>query len=228
MAVAVARNVEYNSMARITRPKCRVCRRAGEKLFLKGPKCFTSKCPIVTRNYPPGMHGPTKGPAKQLKMTDFGKQMREKQKAKAMYFILEKQFRAYVDRAKEEKGDTSVILLNLLETRLDNAVYRMGFTPSRISARQLVGHGLIKVNGKKITIPSYQVKIGDVISFCATGSDKYKVLEESIRGRLKSYQLPSWVTINVDKLEGNVVSAVSENDFEKSFDTRQIIEFYSR
>ncbi len=213
-------------MARITRPKCRVCRRAGEKLFLKGDKCFTSKCPVAKRNFPPGMHGPTQGSAKDRKMTEFGRQMREKQKAKATYFILEKQFRRYIDRAIDMPGDTSVNLHLLLETRLDNVVYRLGLSPSRTHARQLVNHGHIKVNDSVVTIPSYQLSIGDAVTL--TMLPKNPALLDALKTKFSKMTLPGWLTFDSAVLEGKVVSQVTARDVEGSFNAGHVIEFYSR
>lgn len=213
-------------MARITNTKCRICRRAGNKLFLKGEKCFTSKCAVAKRNFPPGQHGPTQGPIKDRKMTDFGKQMREKQKAKAMYFILEKQFRTYVDKAVEMPGDTSINLHNLLESRLDNVVFRLGFANSRAASRQLVSHGLITVNGKTVSIPSYCVSIGSIVSLAKI--PKNPSLLEILKNKLLKIVTPSWLVLNQEKFEGKVVSALQPTDVEGSFNAGQVIEFYSR
>lgn len=213
-------------MARYTRPKCRVCRRAGEKLFLKGDKCFTSKCPVVMRNFPPGTHGPTQGPAKNLKMTDFGKQMREKQRAKAMYAILEKQFRAYVDKAIAVHGDSSVILHALLELRLDNVVFRAGFAPSRASARQLVCHGLITINGKCVDIASYQTDVDEVIAIKAGALSEAALAV--ISARMGKIQVPSWISMSPEKQSITLTSKPTKADVEQTFNAGTVLEFYSR
>src|ERR1700709_356915 len=148
-------------MARYTGPVCRLCRRDGTKLFLKGPKCCTVKCPVEKRNFPPGQHGQSK---KIKKVVGYGLQLREKQKAKRIYFTLETAFRAYYEKAANRPGVTGDLLLQQLETRLDNVAYRLGFATSRRQARQVVRHGHIAVNGRKVNIPSYQCKVGDVIA----------------------------------------------------------------
>src|ERR1700760_4347402 len=148
-------------MARYTGPVCRMCRRDGQKLFLKGPKCFTDKCPVEKRNFPPGQHGQSK---KVKKLVGYGLQLREKQKAKRIYFTLETQFRAYYEKASVRHGVTGELLLQQLETRLDNVCYRLGFALSRRQARQVVRHGHVLVNGKKVNIPAFQCKVGDVVT----------------------------------------------------------------
>ena len=148
-------------MARYTGPVCRLCRRDGTKLFLKGAKCFSEKCPVEKRNFPPGQHGQSK---KVKKVVGYGLQLREKQKAKRIYFTLETQFRAYYQKASNKTGVTGELLLQQLETRLDNVAYRLGFALSRRQSRQVVRHGHITVNGRKVNIPSYQVKVGDEIA----------------------------------------------------------------
>src|SRR6201995_734853 len=148
-------------MARYTGPVCRLCRRDGQKLFLKGAKCFGDKCPVDKRNFPPGQHGQSK---KVKKLIGYGLQLREKQKAKRIYFTLESQFRAYYEKASNKTGVTGDLLLQQLETRLDNVAYRLGFATSRRQARQIVRHGHVSVNGRKVNIPSYQCKVGDVVA----------------------------------------------------------------
>src|SRR5215472_2018149 len=162
-------------MARYTGPVCRLCRRDGTKLFLKGAKCFSEKCPIEKRNFPPGQHGQSK---KQKKVVGYGLQLREKQKAKRIYFTLETQFRAYYEKASNKTGVTGELLLQQLETRLDNVCYRLGFAISRRQARQLVRHGHVQVHGRNVNIPSFQCKVGDTIEV-RDGSKKLTLLEES-------------------------------------------------
>src|SRR6201994_2427318 len=162
-------------MARYTGPVCRLCRRDGQKLFLKGAKCFTDKCPVEKRNFPPGQHGQSK---KVKKLIGYGLQLREKQKAKRIYFTLETQFRAYYEKAANRTGVTGELLLQQLETRLDNVVYRLGFAISRRQARQLVRHGHVQVNGRKVNIPSFQCKVGDEIQI-REGSKSIPVMEEA-------------------------------------------------
>src|SRR6201989_203566 len=162
-------------MARYTGPVCRLCRRDGVKLFLKGAKCFTEKCPVEKRNFAPGQHGQSK---KVKKLIGYGLQLREKQKAKRIYFTLETQFRAYYENAANKTGVTGELLLEQLETRLDNAGYRLGFALSRRQARQLVRHGHLQVNGRKVNIPSFQCKVGDEIQI-REGSKKLPQFEEA-------------------------------------------------
>src|SRR5665213_2295074 len=147
-------------MARYTGPVCRLCRREGTKLFLKGTKCLSDKCPIEKRNFPPGQHGQSR----KAKIVGYGLQLREKQKAKRIYFTLETQFRAYYEKAANRTGVTGELLLQQLETRLDNVLYRMGFAMSRRQSRQIVRHGHVQVNGRKVNIPSFQCKVGDEIA----------------------------------------------------------------
>ena len=163
-------------MARYTGPVCRLCRRDGTKLFLKGAKCFSEKCPVEKRNFPPGQHGQSR---KVKKVVGYGLQLREKQKAKRIYFTLETQFRAYYQKASNKTGVTGELLLQQLETRLDNVAYRLGFAMSRRQARQVVRHGHLQVNGRKVNIPSFQVKVGDEIAI-REGS---KTLRHARRGQ---------------------------------------------
>src|ERR1700744_6522341 len=163
-------------MARYTGPVCRLCRRDGTKLFLKGAKCFTEKCPVEKRNFAPGQHGQSK---KVKKLIGYGLQLREKQKTKCMYFTLETQFRAYYERASNKTGVTGELLLQQLETRLDNVCYRLGFAMSRRQGRQVVRHGHVQVSGRKVNIPSVQVKVGEVIAI--RDASKQLVLLESAK-----------------------------------------------
>jgi small subunit ribosomal protein S4 len=209
-------------MARNLAPACKQCRREGTKLFLKGDKCASPKCPLAVRNYPPGVHGPNGRP----RLTPYGTQLRQKQQAKRFYMLMEQQFRNYYDKAKKLKGDTSATLLRLLETRLDNVIYRLGFVPSHKLARQLVGHNYFFVNGKPVNIPSYQLKLNDVVSINPLKKDK-KVFVELSKKLNKAY-LPQWLSIDPDKLSGSIISVPSKEDINVSFDIRMIIEFYSR
>jgi small subunit ribosomal protein S4 len=202
-------------MARDLRPKHKLCRRFGEKL------CDAQKCPVARRSYPSGQHGPQQ---KHVKLSGFGKQLREKQKAKRMYGILEKQFSNYVAEASKKTGDTSKILLSYLESRLDNIVYRMGLAPTRSAARQLVNHGHIKVNDKKVDIPSFRVKVGDVIVL-GSSSRKSKLFE-GVSERLAKIEFPSWLTVDTQKVSGKVLNAPIIDD--PNFNAKSIIEFYSR
>lgn len=203
---------------------CKRCRRAGEKLFLKGEKCNGAKCPMIKRNFAPGMHGPTARPGK---LTNYGKQLKEKQKAKRMYGLIEAQFENYFDKAKKKVGNTSEWLFRLLESRLDNTVYRLGMVTSRRAARQTVGHGHVKVNGKKVNIPSYQVKVGDIISLSDKAAKKPGFAE--VKNRLKKTDgLPAWLVLDAEKLEGKVTSQPKIGDIAVNVDWRTIVEFYSK
>ncbi|MBI5072030.1 30S ribosomal protein S4 [Candidatus Falkowbacteria bacterium] len=209
-------------MARNLKARCAQCRREGEKLFLKGERCNTAKCGMIKRGYPPGVHGP-KG---KIRLTGYGTQLREKQKTKHIYGILERQFRNYFEKAIKKTGDTSEFLLQLLEMRFDNVIYRLGFGKSRQQARQLVGHGLFSVNGKKVTIPSYQVKIGDVISVKENRAAK-KVFQ-NLPQTLAKHEPPAWLALDAAKIEGKVTRKPTKDDVKTQFDLKMIIEFYSR
>jgi small subunit ribosomal protein S4 len=209
-------------MGRYLKSRCAQCRREGEKLFLKGDRCNLAKCAMVRRGYPPGVHGP-KG---KIRLTGYGTQLREKQKAKRIYGIFEKQFKNYFEKAIKKKGDTSEFLLQLLEMRFDNVVYRLGIGKSRQSARQLVGHGLLAVNGKKVTIPSYQVKVGDIISIKTNAAAK-KVFQ-NLPQTLAKFEPPAWLALDVAKAEGKITRKPTKDDVKTQFDLKMIIEFYSR
>src|ERR1700754_628818 len=188
-------------MARYTGPVCRMCRRDGVKLYLKGSKCFTDKCPVEKRNFPPGQHGQSK---KIKKVVGYGLQLREKQKAKRIYFTLETQFRAYYEKAANKTGVTGELLLQQLETRLDNVCYRLGFASSRRQARQLVRHGHVEVNGRKVNIPSYQVSVGDEIKVRPNSSQLTVV--GSAREFASHQNAPAWLSIDAANLSGKVLS----------------------
>ena len=209
-------------MARNLKAKCAKCRREGEKLFLKGERCYMAKCGAVRRGYPPGMHGPKGKP----RLTGYGTQLREKQKAKHIYGILERQFVNYFNKASQKKGDTSEFLLQLMETRLDNIVYRLGLAKSRQQARQLVNHGLFLVNGKKVTIPSYSVKEGDIISVKQSALSK-KIFQNLVQF-LQKYEVPVWLALDAAKFEGKVLRKPTKEDVKNQFDLKMIVEFYSR
>lgn len=206
-------------MARYTDANCRLCRREGQKLFLKGERCYSSKCAIEKRNFPPGQHGQSR-----KKMSDYGLQLREKQKAKRFYGLQETQFRNLFDKAARKQGKTGENLLILLETRLDNAVFRLGFASSRKEARQLVVHGHFMINGKKATIPSMEVKAGDVIKVKekSTSSPKFKEIKEM------SITVPSWMSVDVEKLEGKVVAMPRREDIDTPIAEHLIVELYSK
>jgi small subunit ribosomal protein S4 len=209
-------------MARPIDSKCKLCRRAGDKLFLKGERCASAKCAIVKRNYPPGLHGP-KG---RKKTTDYALRLNEKQKAKRTYQILERQFRLTFDRAKREKGNTAENFIRLLELRLDNAVYRMGLCTSRALARQLVNHGLITVNNRRVTIPSYSLKTGDVVGIAA--GKRQSAVFGAVAERYKSYIAPSWLNIDTGEKAAKVLGAPTMETVKPNFDLQLIIEYYSR
>ena len=210
-------------MARYTGPVCRLCRRDGTKLFLKGAKCFSEKCPVEKRNFPPGQHGQSK---KQKKVVGYGLQLREKQKAKRIYFTLETQFRAYYEKASNKTGVTGELLLQQLETRLDNIAYRLGFALSRRQARQIVRHGHIQVNGRKVNIPSYQCKVGDEIAI-REGSKSIVVLEEA-KNFASGQRAATWLDINRDNLSGKVLSLPKREDIQLPVSEQLIVELYSK
>ncbi|OGF21313.1 30S ribosomal protein S4 [Candidatus Falkowbacteria bacterium RIFOXYB2_FULL_38_15] len=209
-------------MAKEKKSKCARCRREGEKLFLKGDRCGTAKCAFTRRSYPPGVHGP-KG---KVRLTGYGTQLREKQKARRIYSILEKQFKNYFIKASKKKGDTSDFLLQLLEMQLDNVVYRLGFARSRQQARQVVGHGLIFVNNKKVNIPSFQVKAGQTISIKPSMLEK--PLFQNLPQILKKHETPNWLAMDIVKLEGKVLGTPKKEEVKTQFDPKLIVEFYSR
>ena len=208
-------------MARYTDEQCRICRRNGEKLFLKGSRCYTDKCSISRRNYAPGQHG-----QKRAKLSEYGTQLREKQKTKSYYGVGERQFRKYFEMASSKKGITGENLLQILESRLDNVVYRLGYGSSRAQARQLVNHGIFEVNGKRVDIPSYLVKAGDVIavreSKKETGAVKVNVEENAAR------PVPEWLEKNSEKLEAKVIRLASREDVDLPVEEHLIVELYSK
>lgn len=204
--------------------QCKKCRRAGEKLFLKGEKCGTAKCPMVKRNFVPGMHGPTQ---RVGKLTNYGKQLKEKQKTKRMYGLLETQFRSYFDKSKDKVGNTGELLFRMLESRLDNVVYRLGLAASRRAARQAVSHGHVTVNGKKVNIPSFQVRVGDLIALSPRAIGKKGFAEAKNRAK-KNEGLPAYLTMDAEKLEGKMTSLPKLGDVAVNVDWRTIVEFYSK
>lgn len=210
-------------MAKAIGPKCRMCRRAGTKLFLKGERCFTTKCEIVKRNYPPGVQG---AKVAKPRLTPFGIQLKEKQKARIFYRISEKQLRGYYDKAGKKVGNTAEIMLQLLEMRLDNVMYRLGWARSHDEARQMVSHGFVKVNGKKVTIPSYQVRMGEVLTL-KPGAQERPTLK-NILAKLEKHTPPAWLYGEHGKFEGKVVAVPKAEDTQSVFDMKLIIEFYSR
>lgn len=208
-------------MARYIGPKCRLCRREGEKLFLKGERCYSPACAIDRRAYPPGQHGQGR-----IKQSEYGLQLREKQKAKRIYGVLENQFRSYFVSADSQRGITGENLLRLLEMRLDNVVYRIGLGRSRTEARQVVRHNLITVNGKKVNIPSYQVQVGDVIAVRETANsyDRFKQTKEVTASRI----VPEWIDADLEKLTGTVTDIPSREQIDTQVQETLIVELYSK
>jgi len=211
-------------MARIVTAKCRMCRREGTKLFLKGEKCEGAKCTLIKRNYVPGQHGQSR---RRGKPSDYLFQLREKQKVKRTYGILEAQFRNYFDKADRKQGVTGEILLQLLETRLDNVVYRLGLSPSRTMARQLVSHDHFTVNGKKVNIPSYQLKVGDKIEFIKE-SREGKYFKEVLPNVLTKASAPSWLKLDVKNASGELISIPTREEIDPELNEQLIVELYSK
>jgi small subunit ribosomal protein S4 len=208
-------------MARYTEALCRLCRRESEKLFLKGDRCLTDKCSIERRNYPPGQHG-----QRRRKLSDYALQLREKQKAKEIYNILEKQFKRYFHMAERMKGITGDNLLQLLERRLDNVVYRLGFAANRRQARQLVTHGHFTVNNRRVNIPSYLVRPGDVIS-PKESSKKLDVIQENI-SKVEHRGFPSWMEMDINNLTGKILHLPSRDEIALPIQEQLIVELYSK
>ncbi|MCI9407704.1 MAG: 30S ribosomal protein S4 [Clostridia bacterium] len=207
-------------MATYREAKCRLCRREGGKLFLKGDKCYTGKCPFEKRPTPPGAHG-----AGRKKVSEYGKQLREKQKVKRIYGVQEGQFRAYYEKADRMKGITGENMLSLLERRLDNVIFRMGIGASRSQARQLVNHGHFLVNGKKVNIPSFIVRTGDVITVKESKtSNKYF---EAVKAS-KPAAMPKWLEFAPEKLEGKIIALPARDDIDSQISEHMIVELYSK
>jgi len=209
-------------MARYIGPVCRLCRREGEKLFLKGEKCYTEKCPFERRGYPPGQHGQ----GRRQRPTEYGIHLREKQKLRRIYGVLERQFERYYREAARRKGVTGENLLILLESRLDNIVYRLGFAPSRAAARQLVMHGHVTVNGRKVDIPSAQVRPGDVIEV-REKSRQIPMIKESVEAAT-SRGLPAWLELDAEAMRGTVKSLPTRDQIDVQVQEHLIVEHYSR
>ncbi len=205
--------------------KCSMCRRAGEKLFLKGDRCYTKKCALERRNYPPGQHGPR---TRDRKMSEYGEQLREKQKLRQMYQIREAQFRRYVENAQRARGVTGEVLMRQLEMRLDNVIYRLGFAVSRGQARQMVSHRFFTVNGRRVNIPSYQVRPGDVIEMHESKRNTTLGKEALARAAEANGQRPAWLQYDPNRLQAIVVRAPEADDIQTPVDLQKIIEFYSR
>ena len=211
-------------MARYTGPVCKQCRREGEKLFLKGERCFTAKCAFEKRSYPPGMHG--RRAKFRRKTSDFATQLRGKQKARRVYGVLERQFRRYFREAERRKGLTGVNLLQILESRLDTVVYRLGLASSRAQARQLIRHGHFEVNGRKTDIPSFLAKPGDLVAVRATSRNK--AYFQDLAERMEHHFLPEWLSLDVDTLSGRVLALPTREQIEVPVNEQLIVEYYSR
>lgn len=208
-------------MARYTEASCRLCRRENMKLYLKGDKCYSSKCPMEKRAFVPGQHG-----QRRTKLSEYGIQLREKQKTKRIYGLMEKQFRSYFEMAEKKQGITGENLLQYLERRLDNTVYRLGFASSRKEARQLVLHKHFTVNGNRVNIPSYLISEGDVVQVAEKSkkSDKFKTIVESTSSKVT----PKWLESDFEKLEGKVVALPARDDIDLNIEEHLIVELYSR
>ncbi len=208
-------------MARYTGAVCRLCRREGQKLFLKGERCYSEKCSIAVRAYAPGQHGQGR-----KKSSEYGLQLRAKQKARRFYGVQEGQFRHYFEMAERKQGVTGENLLRILESRLDNVVYRVGFASSRAEARQLVGHGHFEVNGSRVDIASYLLRAGDVVSICekSKGSEKIKAVLEANASK----PVPQWTDVDREKLEAKVVALPERDQIDAPVEEQLIVEFYSK
>ena len=209
-------------MARYTGPSCRLCRREGMKLFLKGTKCTTPKCPIEKRSFPPGQHGQSR-----VKLSDYGIQLREKQKVKRMYGLLERQFRRYFGVARKAKGVTGQMLLEMLERRIDNVLYRMGFATSRREGREMVRHRAVTINGKLVDIPSCLVKVGDTVQIAAARNGQVARVTANLE-RTKDREVPAWVQVDAEQLKGIVVRAPQKDDIGLPIQEQLIVELYSK
>jgi len=208
-------------MARYTEAVCRLCRREGQKLFLKGDRCYTDKCAVARRSYAPGQHG-----QRRAKVSEYGNQLREKQKAKRYYGVLERQFEGYFELASKRKGQTGENLLSILESRLDNVVYRLGFAMSRAEARQLVRHGHFTVNGKKVNIPSYLVKPGEVIAVKESSRNLEKIKSNVEANSFR--QPPKWLEYDRDNMVAKVVAYPTKEDIDLHIQEHLIVELYSK
>jgi small subunit ribosomal protein S4 len=209
-------------MARNLDPKCRQCRREGEKLFLKGEKCFTDKCAIERRSYAPGQHGQKSG----ARLSDYGKQLREKQKMRRIYGLLERQFHKIYVEAARSKGVTGERLLQLLETRLDTVAYRMGFGASRTEARQIVRHNAILVNGKRVNIPSYQVRPGDTIEVSEKAREQLRI--KGAAEAAASRGLPDWIEVDSKSMKGKLKALPARSELPATINESMVIELYSK
>ena len=208
-------------MARYTGADCRLCRREGAKLFLKGDRCYTEKCALERRNYAPGDAG-----KKRIKESEYRNQLREKQKTKRIYGVLEKQFRHYYDMANSQKGVTGENLLRILESRLDNVVYRLGFAKSRAEARQQVRHAHIIVNGRRVDIPSFRVKPGDLVAVAPKAQDLLVIKSALISN--ERVQVPAWLEVDIEKLQGSVLALPQRDQIDLDIREQLIVELYSK
>ena len=210
-------------MARHIEPVCKLCRREALKLFLKGDRCFSVKCALEKRNYPPGEHGQRRS---RSKPSDYGLQLREKQKMKRIYGILERQFRTYFQMAERQKGVTGENLVRLLEQRLDNVVHRLGFGASRAQARMLIGHGHIRVNGRRVTIPSYLLRAGDVVEVAPRSRDR-EAIQAALEGA-KKRRVPSWLELDAANFTGTVRSLPSKDEMAIPVQEQMVVALYSK
>ena len=213
-------------MARYNGPACRLCRRVGEKLFLKGERCYTPRCAVDKRRSPPGEQAANAGFQRRRRISEHGTQLREKQKARFVYGTLERQFSNYMKEATRASGVTGDRLMQLLERRLDNVVYRLSFGDSRNQSRQLVNHGHLEVNGRRVDIPSYMVKPGDVISWReqSRSNNYFKTMKETLPKRT----VPGWLQLNSENATGTVAALPAPSEIDTKVDTRMIVEFYSK
>ncbi len=209
-------------MARYTGPVCRLCRRAGEKLFLKGERCLTPKCAIEKRSNPPGQHGASR----RRRVSEHGVQLKEKKRARSIYGVLERQFYSYYEEASQKSGVTGEHLLQFLERRLDNVVYRLGFAESRAQARQAIRHRHMTVNDRRVDIPSFRVKEGDVIGWTerARNTELYKIIVADLRRK----PLPKWLSLDAEAVTGKVEALPEPSEMDVKVDDRMIVEFYAR
>ncbi len=210
-------------MAKILSAKCKLCRRLGDKLFLKGERCFSVKCAMTKRNYPPGVHGPQY----RARLTDYGVHLKEKQKLKRMYGVLEAQMRKYFSEAVKAKANTGLRLIEMLERRLDNVVYRLGLATSRAQARQFVSHNLFLINNKNVNIPAYQLKSGDTVAIRKEKSKAKGLLAENF-GQAVKKEIPSWLAFNEQEHKFQVLSLPTDKDLDIGIDIRKVVEYYSK
>ena len=212
-------------MARYSGPVCKLCRREGEKLFLKGERCYSPKCAIEKRAYPPGQHG-RMAQWSRSRESDYGKQLRAKQKARRVYGVLERQFRRYYRQAIKSRGLTGLTLLQILESRLDNVIYRMGYASSRAQARQLVTHGHFMVNGRRTDVPSMQIKPGDVIQ--VREGSRSKTLIKDLMAMAEERSAPEWITRNLKDMSGGIIRLPERTEIDANLNEQLIVEYYSR